>query len=264
MTILSDPQFVRYERQVRLPDIGNDGQLLLIKKRVLIIGCGALGSLVGLYLAGAGVGSITIVDDDCVELSNLHRQLSYRESDIGELKVSILAREIKQRNSECRVRAINKRMSSTQIDLEVMLADIVIDCSDNFPTRYAINHACFKQKTPMVSGSAIAWSGQYTCFDYRPYSPCYQCFAPEMSVESGRCSDLGIIGPVAGVIASMQSIGTLQMLLGKFVNGGEGEAQFNYLTVFDAENHSFSKYKLLRDKVCPICGGAQQYNEVTQ
>lgn len=165
--MLSDKQFLRYQRQVALPEIAEVGQERLSKSHVLIIGCGGLGSAASLYLASAGVGKLVVVDNDEVDSSNLQRQIIYREQDLQVAKTEATVKQLTELNSMVQVRALNKRLDKAQLQLEVMLADVVLDCTDNMPTRQLINQVCFEQNTPLISAAAIGWQGQFAVFDYQ-------------------------------------------------------------------------------------------------
>ncbi|MDW6091374.1 HesA/MoeB/ThiF family protein [Vibrio rhizosphaerae] len=225
MSLLDDDIFLRYQRQIALPDIGETGQCELSNKHVLIVGCGGLGTTVSLFLVGAGIGSIVLVDHDAVEISNLHRQIAYRESDIGTQKVHALANQLRALNHNCRVRTIDKntigeakksddKKGDTQLQLEIMLADVVVDCSDNFPTRHQINRICYQQKTVLVTASAIGWNGQLSVHRFLRDSPCYRCLVGETAeLSARRCQDAGVLGPVVGTMASLQALQVIQELL---------------------------------------------------
>ncbi len=165
--MLNDRLFTRYQRQIALTEIGESGQANLLQAHVLIIGCGGLGNA---DLAAAGVGHLVLVDDDVVEESNLQRQIAFRQQHLASLKVDALAEQLKQLNAELRVRTISQRLDEQRLNLEVMLADIVLDCTDNFPSRQLINQACLSQRTPLVSASAIGWKGQFIAFDFSSYN----------------------------------------------------------------------------------------------
>ncbi|MFA0123802.1 ThiF family adenylyltransferase, partial [Vibrio sp. 10N.261.48.A2] len=176
--MLSDFEFIRYQRQIALPEVGEQGQRNLLNSHVLIIGCGGLGNAAALYLAASGVGKIVLVDDDCVDSSNLQRQVAFRENQLGSPKVEALKQQLSELNGRSQVRTINQRMSESQLELEVMLADLVLDCTDNFESRQQVNQACFSAKTPLISGSAIGWKGQFIVFDYQNQKGCYHCLFP--------------------------------------------------------------------------------------
>ncbi|WP_070970963.1 HesA/MoeB/ThiF family protein [Vibrio sonorensis] len=256
--MLSDKDFLRYQRQVALPEIAEQGQERLLRSTVLIIGCGGLGNIAALYLAASGVGNLILVDDDVVEDSNLQRQIAYRETDLNKTKVSALAGQIGTLNSSIRVRTIGKRIGEQQLSIEVMLADVVLDCTDNFESRHLINRICFAQSKPLISGAAVGWSGQFAIYDYsvsdKENCPCYQCLVPEEESPNDRnCSTLGVMGPVVGTIGNYQSIAAIQKLaLGKFL------ASTNTLHLFEAKNMVWQTFEINKDKQCPICSGVTE------
>lgn len=247
--MITDKQFLRYQRQISLPEIGEQGQERLLNSHVLIIGCGGLGSAVVLYLASAGVGKLVLVDDDTLETSNLPRQVIYRQQQIGELKANAAKMQIEQINSECSVRAICKRLDAVQLDLEVMLADVVIDCSDNLVTKQSINRACFGQSTPLITASAVGWEGQLAVFDFPNEKACYRCLYPfDELAQSTRCSELGVVGPVVGTMGNMQALAAIQKLaMGQFL------MPTSQLTRFDGKTLIWQQLTISRDRECTTC-----------
>ncbi|MGB2078925.1 MAG: HesA/MoeB/ThiF family protein, partial [Vibrio sp.] len=211
---MNDQEFKRYQRQIMVPEVGESGQEELLKAKVLVVGCGGLGSSVALYLAGAGIGQIVLADGDTVDSSNLQRQVIYREGDLGSNKAQASAAQIKALNPMIKVRAVNRFIESEQLKLEVMMSDLVLDCTDNFPTRQAVNRACVETKTPLISGSAIGWVGQLMSFDFRQSStPCYRCAVPQEDNSAGlKCSESGVIGPVVGTLGNMQAMEAIKYL----------------------------------------------------
>ncbi|OBT12898.1 molybdopterin-synthase adenylyltransferase MoeB [Vibrio sp. UCD-FRSSP16_10] len=246
--MLSDQEFIRYQRQVMLPEIGEQGQRCLLDSVVLIVGCGGLGSAVALQLAGAGVGKLVLCDDDVVEISNLHRQLSYRESDIGTAKSIALFKQIADLNPMVSVRTVNRRMALDSLLIEVGLADLVIDCSDNFPTRQDINKACLLKKKPLVSGAAIGWDGQLAFFNYQDNTPCYHCLYPfTESSASTKCSESGVMGPNVNMIGSLQSMLAIRALVEpKTLKPGE-------LITFNGRTMTQNKFEFVQDEACDVC-----------
>ncbi|EJX1092777.1 TPA: HesA/MoeB/ThiF family protein [Vibrio vulnificus] len=264
--MLNDRLFTRYQRQIALTEIGESGQVNLLQAHVLIIGCGGLGNAAALYLAAAGVGHLVLVDDDVVEESNLHRQIAFRQQHLASLKVDALAEQLKQLNAELRVRTIDKRLNEQRLNLEVMLADIVLDCTDNFPTRQLINQACLNQRTPLVSASAIGWKGQFIAFDFGSRHsiqakqdasstttsvnpPCYHCLFPfaENPTQS-KCSDAGVIGPVVGLMGNYQAIATIQKLA-----TGRFKTACHQLHLFDGLTLSWQQLAVVKDPSCRVC-----------
>ncbi|GAD81422.1 HesA/MoeB/ThiF family protein [Vibrio ezurae] len=247
--MLTDKEFLRYQRQIMLPEIGEQGQQLLLNAKVLVIGCGGLGSAVALQLAGAGVGKLVLCDDDIVEISNLHRQLSYRESDLGAAKAVALAEQVRQLNSSVNVRSVHRRMSLDSLLLEASMADLVVDCSDNFPTRQDINKACFSTKTALVSGAAIGWDGQLVYFDYKDsQAPCYHCLYPfTESSKATKCSEAGVMGANVNMIASLQSMLVMRAITEpETLNVGE-------LIVFQGRTFTQHKFEITKDDSCAVC-----------
>ncbi len=258
--MLSDQDFLRYQRQIALPEMTEQGQANLSAAHVLIIGCGGLGSAAGLYLAAAGVGKLVLVDDDSVESSNLQRQVVYREADLGEDKVTAMAKQLKGINSAIQVRALNKRLDEKQLSLEVMLADVVLDCSDNLPTRQQINRICYQQNTPLISGAAIGWQGQFAVFEHQnecdPQSKhdsnkgCYRCLYPlDELKQSQKCSESGVIGPVVGTLGNYQALAAIQKLA-----TGQFHFPVSQLHLFDGLALSWRVMNIAKDSKCQVCG----------
>jgi sulfur carrier protein ThiS adenylyltransferase len=259
MSHLNDDDFLRYQRQIALPEIGESGQKQLIRKRILQIGCGGLGTCVSLYLVGAGIGSVVVVDDDNVDVSNLHRQIAYREMDIGQSKALILKKQLQALNHHCKIRALNKRLDDEQLALEVMLADLVLDCSDNLQTRHQVNRICYQQKTDLISASAIGWEGQLSVYRYPNNGPCYQCLVPQSDqCPAVRCQDMGIVGPIVGVIASVQALKAIQLLLGILPENNHQTS--NELLHFDGKNLKHHILSFDRNPACPVCGHNSGHN----
>lgn len=249
--MLSDPEFLRYNRQIMLPEIGEQGQQLLTQSQVLLIGAGGLGSAAALYLAGAGVGNIVIADDDDVDSSNLQRQVIYRDAHQGQSKAKMATEQIQALNPHIRVRAVQARLADQRLAMEVELADVVLDCSDNLPTRYAVNQACFLAGKPLISGAAIRWQGQLMVFDFRRgKGPCYHCLfpsKPDVAQEPPNCSHSGIAGPVVGIMGTMQALETIKCIT------GAGHVSFASLQQFDGLTMSWNRFNLAQDKRCPVC-----------
>lgn len=256
--MLSDSDFLRYQRQISLPDIGEKGQERLGQSSILIIGCGGLGSAAGMYLAAAGIGQLVISDDDIVEVSNLQRQVVYRTHDIDVPKVVAMATQMQAINPALKVRKLNKRLDEEQLKLEVMMADVVLDCSDNLTTRHLVNRACHRQATPLISGSAIGWQGQFVVFDFaKTQVGCYRCLVPDDELASpSKCSDSGIVGPVVGTIGNYQALGALQLLA--LDNQG---LQPNELHLFNGMNLAWQTLTVRPDSQCSVCA---QREEVSQ
>ncbi len=246
--MLTDEQLLRYSRQIMLGEIDIAGQEQLQSSKVLIIGLGGLGSPVAMYLASAGVGSLTLVDDDEVELSNLQRQIIHDQQSVGESKVDSAAKRISVINSDVDVVAVNKRLDENGLSELVKNADLVLDCTDNFSSRFLINKCCVAHKTPLVSGAAIRMEGQLLTVDPRiEGSPCYQCLYPKAGDDELSCANSGVLAPLVGVIGSMQAIEAIKVLC------GVGESLVGRLQLFDAKTMQWHTLKLNADKCCPVC-----------
>jgi len=245
---MDDEQLLRYSRQIMLPQIDVAGQEKLLSSHALIIGLGGLGSPVALYLAAAGVGRLTLVDHDQVDLSNLQRQVIHTSADIGRDKVESARDQILAINPDCQVNCIPAQLCGEALLEQVRSADIAIECSDNFASRFALNEACVKTGTPLVSGAVIRMEGQLGVFDARDTSaPCYACLYREEGEDENRCSETGVLAPVAGLIGSLQATETLKLLLDIPVDTGR-------LLLIDAERMQFRSMKLKKDPDCPVCG----------
>ncbi|NOH72800.1 HesA/MoeB/ThiF family protein [Vibrio pectenicida] len=250
--MINDREFIRYQRQIALPDIGEIGQVQLGKSHILMIGCGGLGSAAGLYLAAAGVGSLVIVDDDEVDMSNLHRQVVYREQNIKVAKTEAMASQLLALNSMVKVRTLNKRLEKAQLELEVMMADIVLDCSDNMPTRQLINQVCLEQATDLVSASAVGWQGQFCVFDYLSATEnqaCYHCLYPFNELQQTRnCTTSGVVGPVVGILGNYQALAVIQ----KFATG-KFHLETSKLHLFDGLKMDWKVMGIIKDQQCSVC-----------
>lgn len=247
---MDDQQLLRYSRHILLPEIGIEGQEKLIGAHALIIGAGGLGSPAALFLAASGVGTLTICDNDTVDLTNLQRQILHRTASIGKNKVDSARAAIADINPNVHVNNFKERIEADRMSQLVAHADVILDCSDNFNTRYALNRACLQHKKPLVSGAAVKFSGQVSVFDFRQKdSPCYHCLYPESSEnEDTRCAELGIFAPLVGIIGSLQAGEALKLLLGK------GTTLCGKLLLMDALHSSLRTVKLSRDVNCPVCG----------
>ena len=246
---MNDQQLLRYSRHILLPEIGIEGQAKLNTAHALIVGAGGLGSPVALFLAASGVGTLTVCDNDTVDLTNLQRQILHRTASIGMNKVDSARVALAEINPEVDVINLKERLESARMNELVAQADVILDCSDNFNTRYALNSACVKHKKPLVSGAAIRFSGQVTVFDLRrDDSPCYNCLYPESSEsEDTRCSEMGIFAPLVGIIGSLQAGEALKLLL------DTGTSLCGRLLLMDALHTSLRTIKLTRDENCPVC-----------
>ncbi|MDO9010593.1 MAG: HesA/MoeB/ThiF family protein [Gallionella sp.] len=246
---MNDSQLQRYGRHILLSEIGIEGQQRLLNANALIIGLGGLGSPVALYLAASGVGQLTLCDHDHVDLSNLQRQIAHRTSTIGQSKVNSAMASIHDINPEVSCVALPLRADPDQLDTLIAHADVVLDCSDNFATRYAINRACLTHHKPLVSGAAILFSGQASVFDFRQAeSACYNCLFPEESEsEELRCATTGIFAPLTGIIGSIQAAEALKLLAG--INSGLNSK----LLSIDALDMNIKQSALIKDPFCRAC-----------
>lgn len=247
---MNDEQLLRYSRHILLDDIGIEGQQRLLQSRALVIGAGGLGSPVALYLGTAGVGSITLVDDDLVDLTNLQRQIAHDLASIGTPKVVSAASSIAAINPQLRVKALQLRADAELLDQLVSEADVVIDCSDNFATRQAVNLACVAHGRPLVSGAAIGFDGQISVYDSRHSdAPCYAClFPPDSQFDEASCALMGVFAPLVGIIGCMQAAEALKLLLG-LPNSLAGRLQ-----MLDARSMAWSEISVPRDPGCSVCG----------
>lgn len=248
--MLSDDELLRYSRQILIPRFDVAGQLKLKQARVLVVGCGGLGCPVALYLGAAGVGELTLVDDDLVELANLQRQVAFAQTDLGESKAATLAARIQGINPDIEVHALNQRLTDEALTRAVAGATLVLDCTDNFNTRFALNRACVAARVPLVSGAAIRGEGQLAVYDSRqPDSPCYHCLYPEQGNEDLTCSEAGVIGPLVGIIGASQAMEAIKVI------SGVGKPLVGRLLILDAWTMEWREMKLARDPDCPVCAG---------
>ena len=246
---MNDQQLLRYSRHILLPEIGIEGQEKLAGSHALIIGAGGLGSPAALFLAASGVGTLTLCDNDTVDLTNLQRQIMHRTASIGMNKVDSARAALAEINPEVHVNNLKERVESARMHELVAQADVILDCSDNFATRYALNRACVQLKKPLVSGAAIRFSGQVTVFDFRQEnSPCYHCLYPENTEsEDTRCAEMGVFAPLVGIIGSLQAAEALKLLL------EVGTSLCGRLLLIDALHSGLRTIKLSRDANCPVC-----------
>jgi len=255
---MNDQQLLRYSRHILLEEIGIEGQQRLLDARALIIGLGGLGSPAALYLAASGVGQLTLCDHDTVELGNLQRQIIHRTSTIGQSKVGSARAALHDINPEVECIALAVRADAAQLVELVAGADVVLDCSDNFATRYAVNRACMAQRKPLVLGAAIRFDGQVAVFDFRrpdasrrAASPCYNCLFPEDSLAAElRCATTGVFAPLAGIIGTLQAAEALKLLAG-IERGLSGK-----LLSLNALDMNIMRGSLSRDPACRVCGEA--------
>lgn len=248
---LDDQELLRYSRQILLAQIDIDGQLRLKNSRVLIVGLGGLGSPVALYLAAAGVGELHLADFDTVDLSNLQRQIAHDTRNIGQSKVDSAAQRLLAINPQIRLQTHPQGLDSDSLAAAVAAVDLVLDCSDNFATRTAVNAACVSAKVPLVSGAAIRLEGQLSVFDpRRADSPCYHCLYGHGSEAELTCSEAGVVGPLVGLVGSLQALEALK-LLAQF-----GEPLVGRLLLIDALGSRFRELRVKRDPACSVCGNA--------
>ena len=248
---MDDEQLLRYSRHILLPEIGIEGQQRLLDAHVLMIGAGGLGSPAALYLASAGIGTLTICDGDVVDLTNLQRQIVHREAAVGQPKVASARDTLLAINPRVNINAVQERIAGDRLAQLVAAADIVLDGSDNFATRHAVNRACVAARKPLVSGAGIRFDGQLAVFDLRSaQSPCYACLFPESAEsEEMRCAVMGVFAPLVGIIGAMQAAETLKILC------GAGESLNGRLLLLDALNMDVRTLKLQRDPGCAVCAG---------
>ncbi len=238
----------RYARHIRLPQIGEKGQQAILDASALIVGVGGLGSPAAMYLAAAGIGKLVLVDYDIVETSNLQRQIIHRNDAVGEDKVESGRRTVAELNPECRVEIISYQMDYDELREVVASVDIVLDCSDNYPTRFDDNRACVETATPLVTGAAIRLEGQIMNYQPAADSACYQCLYTHAYGAEESCELEGVLGPVVGVIGTMQAVQTLLIL------AGQGEAMESRLMLFDAYAMEWQSVRLPKNPDCPACG----------
>lgn len=246
---MNDHQLLRYSRQIMLPQIDVGGQQKLLAAKVLIIGAGGLGSPAAMYLAAAGIGAITIYDDDVVDLSNLQRQIAHHTPDIGMAKAISSQQTLNKLNPDVRVTAVKQRLAGELLDAEVEKADVVLDCSDNFATRFAINKACVQQQTPLVSGAAIRFEGQVAVFTPgQNHSPCYNCLYQSDGEELANCATNGVVAPITGIVGSIQALEAMKIIL------GIGTALVGKLLLIDGLTMDINTLRLKQNPACPSCG----------
>jgi len=245
---MNDEQLLRYSRQIMLPQVDVIGQQKLLQSRVLIIGMGGLGSPAAMYLAGAGVGHLTLCDHDHVELSNLQRQIIHTTDDLGTSKVQSAAQTLHALNPDVELQLIDHKLQGQELEHQIQNADVVVDGSDNFATRFQLNDACVRLRKPLVSGAAIRLEGQVSVFhNDNPLSPCYRCLYKDEDEFPQTCSETGVLAPVVGIIGTIQAMETLKILLNL------GETLMGRLMLLDALSMEWRTIKLRKDPKCPIC-----------
>lgn len=249
MEILSDAEMLRYNRQIILKAFDFEGQEALKQSSILILGAGGLGCASSQYLATAGLGKLTLIDDDKVELSNLQRQVLHHDADIGKLKVESAAQALKELNPELEIVTVAKRLNDEALLSLVQAHDLVLDASDNVDTRNQLNRLCYQTKTPLVSGAAIRMEGQVSVFTYQDQQePCYQCLSALFGSNALSCVEAGVMAPVVGIIGAVQAMEAIKVIagLGKPIQGK--------ILMLDAMTMSWREMKLMKQPHCPTCG----------
>ena len=247
---MQDDALLRYSRHILLDDIGIEGQERILTSHVLVIGAGGLGSPAAMYLACAGVGTITVTDHDTVDLTNLQRQIAHRTASVGQPKVESLQQTLQALNPLVQVNALPIRVDAETLGALVQAADVVLDCCDNFSTRHAVNAACVQHGKPLVSGAAIQFDGQISVYDTRAAdAPCYACiFPPQTTFEEVRCSTMGVFAPLVGIIGAMQAAEALKLIT------GVGRSLNGRLQMLDGRAMEWTEIRLPRNPLCPVCG----------
>lgn len=246
---MNDSEFLRYSRQIMLPGFGIEGQERLRAARVLVVGLGGLGSPVALYLAAAGVGRLVLADFDAIDLSNLQRQILHTTERLGRPKADSARLSLAALNPGVELVTVKRSLSEETLPALLAEVDLVVDGSDNFATRFAVNAACFGAGVPLVSGAVIRMEGQVATYSGRPGGPCYQCLYPRDGGLDETCSANGVLGPVVGIIGSIQATEAIKVLTGL------GEPLFERLLLLDAAAMEYRSLRLRADPACPVCGG---------
>jgi molybdopterin/thiamine biosynthesis adenylyltransferase len=251
---MNDDQLLRYSRHILVDEIGIEAQQRFLDAHAIVIGAGGLGSPAAMYLAAAGVGTLTLVDADSVDLTNLQRQILHETGSIGRKKVESGREAIARLNPEVRVQAVDERVDDAWLEANVPLATVVLDCTDNFATRHAINRACVTHRVPLVSGAALRFDGQISTFDFRDErSPCYACVFPEdQPFEEVACSQMGVFAPTVGIIGTIQAAEALRVI------GGIGQTLTGRLMMLDSLRMEWTTMKIARQAACPVCGDGER------
>ncbi len=248
---MNDQQLLRYSRHILLDEIDIAGQEKLLAGHALIIGAGGLGSPAALYLASAGIGTLTLVDDDTVDMTNLQRQIMHTTARVGHNKVDSGKQALEEINPTIEIVALKERVMGERLEELVARASVVLDCTDNFATRHAINRACVAQRVPLVSGAAIRFDGQVSVFDARRDAPCYACLFPEdQQFDEINCATMGVFAPIVGIVGSMQAAEALKIV------AGIGESLAGRLLLLDARTMEWTSIKVARNPTCSVCGKA--------
>ncbi|MEZ5536847.1 MAG: molybdopterin-synthase adenylyltransferase MoeB [Thiolinea sp.] len=249
---MTDQQLLRYSRQIMLPDFDVEGQERLLQSRVLIVGVGGLGSPVSMYLAAAGVGRLVLTDPDTVDLTNLQRQIVHSTDAVDVPKVESAAQRLAQINPDIEVTCIPEALDDAALLEAVKSVDVVVDCTDNLDSRFAVNRACVEAVKPLVSAAAIRWEGQISVFHPGVAdSPCYQCFYGDVAGLPETCSENGVIGPLLGVLGSMQALETIKLLT------GAGDALVGRVLLLDSLNMEWTPIRLPKRAGCKVCGSKE-------
>ncbi|MEI7870324.1 MAG: molybdopterin-synthase adenylyltransferase MoeB [Candidatus Methylumidiphilus sp.] len=246
---MQDNQLLRYSRQIMLPQVDIEGQQKLLNARILIIGLGGLGSPAAMYLAAAGVGRLALNDFDTVDLSNLQRQIAHDTENLGVSKVESAKHTLLRVNPEIQIEVISHKLEEEELEKQIDRSDVVLDCTDNFSTRFAVNRACVRTRTPLVSGAVIRFEGQITVFTpgYDD-SPCYNCLYPDQGELEETCVRNGVIAPLPGIIGSMQALEAIKLII------GIGQTLRGRLLLLDALSMEWNRMKLMKNPQCPTCG----------
>jgi molybdopterin/thiamine biosynthesis adenylyltransferase len=249
---MNDNQLLRYSRHILLDEIGIEGQQKLLDAHVLVIGAGGLGSPAALYLAASGVGRITVIDNDTVDLTNLQRQIAHNTERIGQAKVESARIAMHQLNPEVAIEALPERADEARLAELIADATVILDCTDNFATRHAINRACVAHRRPLVSGAVLRFDGQISVFDLRDGAlPCYSCLFPQdQPFEDVACSTMGVFAPLVGVIGAMQAAEALKLLM------GIGRSLAGRLLMLDGLSMEWTSIGIARNPACPVCAAA--------
>lgn len=246
--MLNESEILRYSSHLLLKEVGETGQLKLKAARVLIVGLGGLGSPAALYLAAGGVGSLVLADFDHLEVSNLQRQIAYQSDELGAEKTAVMKHRLAKLNPQIQLRTINIKMQPQQLSMEVMMADLVLDCTDNMESRQMINAACVKAKVPLIVGAASGLSGQLMFFDHRQAdSACYHCLFADAD-QSLNCTNAGVLGPVVGTIGSLQALQAIKHIVGLPC------ALNNKIKCFDGNTLEWQTFSIVKDPKCSVCG----------
>ena len=246
---MNDEELLRYSRHILLPEIDVSGQEKILSSHVLIVGAGGLGSPIALYLASAGVGKLTICDDDRVDLTNLQRQVAHHTSDVGELKVESAANKLRAINPLCDVNEINERLNEAHLDQLVQQASLVVDATDNFSTRVLINRACLRYNKPAVFGAAVRLEGQIFVLDpSTDTNPCYECLHKNIDDSAMNCAENGVAGPLVGIIGTMQAMEAIRLLC------SIGQSTAGVFQNFDARDMKWQQFKVPKRQDCAACG----------